>query len=167
LSRVACNTVKGRGYDADQGSVWKDVNEYLTKSQVRSATSAYADGYRVRAREVEKSLDGLGSEPGQVGIAAVVGERVLGLDLFGSAKLYERAWRKVVRGVLAETHEPSDRSPDPAKLVASVLASLGGLKAIVRKVPGCGETIHGTAGLVAMGAIAAKGTVYHTYVAQL
>jgi hypothetical protein len=166
LRRVATSVGTHRGYDADQRAVWNDVDTYLTRTQVGSATAAFADGYRSREAEVEAQLVRLQPAAGQVGVAAVRGETLVALDVFGSSTLYERGWKKLIRGALAEVYEERVESrTSAADVVARTILRVLETTATRAHAPGCGETVHGAAAGVVFGAVTHGGCVYHAVVA--
>ena len=111
LRRVYASLARGRGHDADQAAVWRDIDDYLRKTGTRSGTSAFDDGYHQRRLRIEHTMSSFAIEGGQVGIAVVHDETLVGLDLFGSPSLFERGWTKVARGFLAEVYEGFGQSP--------------------------------------------------------
>lgn len=165
LSRVTTSLSAGQGYDAVQGAVWRDVDRYLERSHVTSVTGAYSDGYRTRAATVEALLGTLAPAPGQVGIAAVYDGRLVALDVFASAALFGRCWRKVARGILAETYAPTGTGSDARAVVEAALFDLAKASATRTPAPGCGETLHGVTESGVFGAVAYEGRIYHAVVA--
>ncbi len=166
LKRVATSVVAKRGYDADQSAVWRDVDGYLERTQVGSVTSAFADGYRSRSVDVESQLAEVTPVAGQIGLAAVRGDKLVALDVLGSPDLYTRGWKKVARGMLAEVYDKAAPPvSDPAGVVAQALAAVAGATVTRTSAPGCGETLHGEAPGAVFGAVAYEGQVYHAVVA--
>ncbi len=166
LKRVTTSVSSGRGYDADQSEVWRDVDSYLSRSQVASATSSYADGYARRRSEIDGRLAALAPQHGQIGVAAFRGEQLLGCDLFGSPALYARGHGKVLRGLLADVADvatgPTSR---PLERLAEALGALAGADVARATGPGGGETLHGVAGGLSVGAVVLRGRVYHAAIA--
>lgn len=166
LKRVARSVRARHGYDADQGAVWTDIDGYLARTHTGSRTSAFADGYRSRAAIIEGHLETVAPEADQVGLAAVRGEALVEIDVFGSPELYARGWKKVARGMLAEVYEFAARPADDALgVVTRAVAAVAGAAATRTPAPGCGETLHGTAPGAVFGAVAHQGRVYHAVVA--
>ncbi|MBI2894154.1 MAG: hypothetical protein HYY06_11435 [Deltaproteobacteria bacterium] len=161
LRRVAQSVTTSGLYLADQRRVWREVDEYLDRSRVRSATSAYTDGVRARLACVEELLSAIVPAPDQVGVAAVRGGRLLGLDVLGSARLYRRAWKKVLRGIVAEVHRDEPIACDVVGVVDGALAALQGVPVTRRREPGCAETLHGTSNGLAIGAVVHDGQAFH------
>lgn len=166
LKRVTLSIGSNRGYNADQQAVWKDVDGYLDRTRTISTTSAFADAYRSRAVDVESQLAQVAPTASQVGLAAVRGDVLVAIDVFGSPDLYARGWKKLARGMLAEVYESSAAaSGDATGVVARALAAVAGASATRTAAPGCGETLHGTAQGAVFGAVAHGGRVYHAVVA--
>jgi hypothetical protein len=164
LMRVSGSVKGGGGYDADQGKVWKDVDSYLTRTCVGSPTASLADGMDAQAFDVERRLATLALEPDQVGVAAVRGDRLLGMDLFGSAGLFKRAWPKIARGILSEVFGEPVASSGATAVVTHALTVAAHLPHDRRPAPGCGETLHASAGGLALGAIVLGADLYHAFV---
>jgi hypothetical protein len=163
LRRVHASLRGGRSHDADQHAVWEDVDEYLRKTGTQSDTAAFEDGYQRRRTTVEPTLSAFSPEDGQVGVALVYGETFLCLDLFGSQSLYERGWRKVVRGFLVDVYEerPAASEATALRIVASALRAVAGCTSMRSPAPGLGETVHGTAQGVTFSGIAHEGVLFH------
>jgi hypothetical protein len=168
LGRVV-RAARTRGtYDADQEAVWQDVDAYLERTEVRSDTSAFADGFTSRSDQVERILAGIEPMPGQVGIAAVHCGKLVALDVFGSARLYTRAWKKVVRGTLGEVYpkaKPSKARPE--MVVRRALNAAMGASFHRQAAPGGGESLHGEHQGFVAGAISKRGVAYHLVLAGL
>jgi hypothetical protein len=167
LKRVTTSLRTSQTFDADQNAVWRDVDSYLERTGVRSHTSAFDDAYQTRSSHVETTLEGLAPVPGQVGIAAVRGNELIGLDLFGSAALYSRAWRKVARGLLAEVFADPTDTTNAKMVVDRALEALARAPASATTPPGCGTTHHGEAGGTTFTALEHEQALYHLTAASI
>ena len=104
---VAMSMLESGSRDGDQGGVWCEVDEMLSRASVHSATAAAADIKRARRRErsrvatIEK-LVARGPLPGQCGIVVVHGRWVTGMDLFGASHLLGAHWGALIRSHLLE-----------------------------------------------------------------
>jgi hypothetical protein len=165
LRRVTASAMSSAGYDSDQGAVWRDVDSYLETTRSYSATRAYSDGYSSRSVGIERQLRDVPVIARQVGVAAVAGSVLVGCDLFGSASLYQRAWKKVLRGVLAEVYQTAKAQADPVSVVERALRDASAIAFARQSAPGTGETLHGESERVVVGAVVDGGTVYHAVVA--
>jgi ARG/rhodanese/phosphatase superfamily protein len=164
VRRVTDSVVTRMDYDADQGSVWSDVERHLEHTGVHSATSAYADAAAAQAQRIERALARLAPAPGQRGVAMVRAGVLQTLDLFAGPQLFARAWPALARGLLAETAAPWSGWHDPVAVVRAALAAVAGAGRVRRDAPGGGQTLHGSAGGHAFGAVAAGGDGYHCVV---
>lgn len=169
LSRVTQSILCGDGYDAGQGAVWADVDEYLDKSRIMSRTSAFHDGVASRKHDTQQKLAVMEPIHGQVGLALVRNDRVALMDVFGSQALYERAHAKVAAGMLADAADADHETADAARVVAATLAQLSAVPLREHPAPGSGVTLHGVAtgptGRLSVGAITHDGRIYHLVVA--
>jgi len=165
VSRVTQSVIAGQGYDAGQGAVWRDVDEYLDRSRVVSRTSALEDALVTRRGGNEQSLGMLRPLPGQVGVAMVREGALLLLDAFGSADLYARAHRKVLRGMLADTRTDGEAAPGAIETVQKTLEELTRIEAHRAAAPGCGETLRAKSESFSASALVHDDAVYHLVVA--
>ncbi len=153
-------------YRTNQGEVWADVSDFLESTQTMSATDAFEEGTRVRAREKRASLERLKPLPRQVGLALVRGEKLVSLDLFGSPELYARAWKKVGQGLVIDEETAGAATSDPRDTVTRTLQRLvDGTGKRLRPSEGCGETLHGGTPDVNVGAALDGGALYHALIA--
>ena len=87
----------------NQMEVWDRVAEANRKMGVRSETEAYQDAFRdeevaKRVSDVEHELKGLPlRERGTLGVIVALGDRIIGVDIFASAELFQAMWPKIVR----------------------------------------------------------------------
>jgi len=163
LHRVTTSVTTGRGYDADQGAVWRDVDAYLTKTKVTSRTSAFADGYRTKSSVVEQELEHVRPLANQIGLAVVHNGKFLCMDVFQAPALYARAWRKVVRGILGDELDAGAVSEDAKEIVSRTLTAIASAPSKRTRAPGCGEALHGSAGRVSFAAAIFGGKVIHAF----
>jgi hypothetical protein len=165
LSRVTMSALRGEGYDAHQASVWADVDTYLEQSRVVSRTSAMNDAIADKQAHTKTKLLQLAPRDGQVGVALVRDGRVVLMDLFGSARLYARAHRKVLGGMLADAGGAREPTTSARAIVARTLGDVAALSLVAQRAPGCGYTLHGESSTLALGAVAHDGRVYHAVIA--
>jgi hypothetical protein len=161
LERTSITAMTTGRYDSDQSAVWSDVDDYLSRTQVRSMTSAFSDAAEQRVAAIESQIPE--PLPGQTGVAVVHGEKLVSADILGSPELFRRSWKKLARGILAEVYSEATPPSDAATTVRTAISQLGSIPVARHTPPGCGETLHGHAGL-AIGAIVQEGKVYHLLV---
>jgi hypothetical protein len=168
LRRLQVSLARGRGHDGDQGAVWRDVDEYLTRIGASSESAAFDDGFRDRRGYAESMLMAFEPGLGQVGMAAVCGASIVGLDLFGSPSLYARGWRKIGRGLMAEWYDQSEAptEADALGLVRAALQAMATCKPARASAPGIGQTVHASVEDVTFSGVIYGEVLYHVAVAQ-
>ncbi len=127
-SRVTSSLLNHRGFDADQGALWRDVDTYLTDRNVRSRSDALSDAFDADREEIDRLRRQLlhdGPLPNQVGVAFALRGKLLGLEIFGSNELYAQAHERLLHACLTEAlgveSGPSEHLADPIDLVMAVL----------------------------------------------
>jgi hypothetical protein len=165
LKRVSASLTLRGSYDADQQGVWSDVREYMAATGTHSLTSSYEDARQKQAKEAETVVSALEPSPGQVGLAVVRNGRVVVLDVFGSSRLFARAFKKCLRGALSDvslaTEAPAAASTSASKLVGEMLATLAKSPSTRTASPADGDTWSGQSDSAAYTAAVWKGAVYH------
>jgi hypothetical protein len=164
LKRVSESITMSGSYDANQQSVWSDVQAYMNATGTHSATSSYEEARQERAQEAERELAKLAPVPGQTGLAVVRDGRVVVLDVFGSPQLFARAFKKCVRGALSDVSleapkaKPAKKAEDVVEAALETLAKTSPTRA---PSPADGDTFSGQADSVAFTAAVYNGAVYH------
>ena len=161
LARTSDSVTRVGRYDSNQQAVWSDVERYLDRTEIRSATSAFSDAAERRVAVIESQIPE--PTPGQTGVAVVQGDKLISMDILGSPELFRRSWKKIARGILAEVYDKSPPASDAVSTVRTAISQLGSIPVARNAPPGCGETLHGKASL-AVGAIVRDGKVYHVLV---
>lgn len=166
LKRVTESITLRGTYDANQHGVWSDVREYMEATGAHSMTASFEDARQTQAAEVEAALAKLEPLPGQTGLAVVRDGRVVMLDVFGSPRLFARAFKKCLRGALSEVSSRTDTassagSDSPRELVLLALETLAHTDATRAASPADGDTWSGHAASVSYTAAVYNGAVYH------
>ena len=162
LHRVADAALRGTGYDANQRRVWDE------RTATISTTSACLDAYRQHRARTEARLRMLSPVAGQTGIAVYHGRRLVSLDLFGSATLFQRAWAKIGRGIAADSYTDVphyDAAASNCRSALSVLATATNRR--TQCLDGCGPTLHGLVGNWAFSVALYEGQMFHAIVARI
>ena len=110
-SRVATQLDEKRGYDADQGAVWDDVERYNRRKGVRSRTSALTDALDRDEGRIEEFVKAIRPREGQIGLVAYVGWRLVGADLFANPANYRVAHDRLVRSYAFDAVECEENGP--------------------------------------------------------
>jgi len=79
-----------------QAAVWRSIDAKMAAFRVESETAALHDVYRAKETLLGAVRDAFRPLPGQVGAAFAVGDRLVGLDLYDSARTLGRLLPKLV-----------------------------------------------------------------------
>lgn len=102
-SRVTRSLRDSGRADADQQQVWRDVERYSTARGVASPTHALADVFDADARRKDAYRQELPPpKPGQTGVAAWVGGKLVSVDLLGNAEAFAECHERLLHGAIAE-----------------------------------------------------------------
>jgi hypothetical protein len=85
-----------------QGHVWSEIARYSTTMGTPTPTGALDEVFEQKSADLETWAKAFPLEKGQVGLIAFVGERPLGLDFIGSARLYARLHERVVSAYIMD-----------------------------------------------------------------
>ena len=139
LHAVARNVATDARVAGDQGEVWNTVEEYVADFEAPAPTRALADAHRA-ARTATADVSGTTPLPGQRGVVAAAGGRVLGFDLFDRPEVLEERWLAIVAGYAMDARATGERVRR-----RHVRSFLGGVaRCPVTEAPGVGlgRTLH-------------------------
>ena len=91
-----------RGYRSDQGEVWEHIATMHEKQSTISSTGAMRDMYEQKAVEFASYDSAFPCNEGQIGFAAFVGGRLVGLDIVAWAPAWRQLHSKMVRSYAVE-----------------------------------------------------------------
>ena len=78
----------GMLFRSDQGEVWDDIEKLQARSGTSSATGAMRDAFAAHERTLEECVASIPLLDGQVGMVALFGDKVVGLDLVSRPEVY-------------------------------------------------------------------------------
>jgi hypothetical protein len=140
-SKVSASLKAGGGYRSDQHAVWDEVSTRMRTSGVVSGSSEMYALYSApeRAGKLEEMLATLQWPEGAVGFVAVLGQEVLGAELFADAALAQAYWGKLARSYALEALDRGAAAPDrPASGEAQLLADALAAEITIHPSPGLG-----------------------------
>ena len=97
-----------QGSGGDQHKVWAAVSRITLANNAGSSTQAYAGLEQNNADKSKRDAclrffqDKLTDRPNVVGVVAVCGEEVIGVDIFGHPDLFQRQYNALLHGYVAE-----------------------------------------------------------------
>ena len=86
-----------RQYRADQGAIWRDVDEMSLRAQVQSPTRAMRHVFESRAQDLDELLKPFTILPHQKGLLVFLSGEVVGLDILSLDSAYETLHPKLLR----------------------------------------------------------------------
>jgi hypothetical protein len=95
-----------------QRAIWNEINRKLTATKTMSTTSSMHDIYHNLDEEIARYVEGFSSiNHDTVGFIGVAGNRILGCDIFCSAKIYHKFEPKLIRGYILDAIEYRKKDP--------------------------------------------------------
>jgi hypothetical protein len=165
--QVSAAARAGAGRRADQSAVWADVERKRAQLGAKtSPTDAMRDAYDDRRADLERLRAAFPAPaPGQSGVLAVAGGRVLALDLFDRPETLASVWDRLVRGYAVDAltlAEPRDREADvPAARAFLTDAAATGNDATCHEGVGLGIDVLITSPATVTSALTWQGAVVH------
>lgn len=101
-SSVTESLESGIGFKSNQGLVWKSVRDTLKSLNVKSMTLSMHDAFDVLEDDIERYVEELEIPERSVGFIAFSGKEFVGMDVFGSSKLFEKLGGKLVSSYALE-----------------------------------------------------------------
>ena len=101
---VTASLTSGGGHRSDQGAVWGEVSARMTSTNSYSPSSAMDTLYKSpeRASKLAETMAELKRPEGALGFVALVGDAVLGAELFSDEALADAYWEKLARSYAVE-----------------------------------------------------------------
>lgn len=155
---------RGRVGDADQRTIWAEIQAKSVRMGVRSVTGDYTALHESHDALLAELVAGFEPLPRQVGGLFTLDNRILGLDLFDCPRTLTRVLPRLLRGYAIEALDPlwlgrDEHSPSPE----AFFEELRGAQPTQHPAPGLGDVAHiETAGLAANALIHA-GRVLHLF----
>jgi hypothetical protein len=88
-----------------QGEVWDEIRTFGNKLGGTSATGALDSIFLGRREEMKSWKKAFPLLPGQIGLLAVIGKAILGMDALGSPSLYGKVHDRILTGYLLDAME--------------------------------------------------------------
>lgn len=114
--RLHKNLEANERYDAEQGQVWNDIQNFHRKSGTTSATGAMKDAYIQRETDMSEYLKAFLLEEGQKGIVVFLNGKVLGADYISRHSAYKHLHEKLVKSHIIEAISEKGKEADPADM---------------------------------------------------
>lgn len=116
-----------RGFYADQGALWEEIDRKQARMGISSSTDALHEVYENYEEKLENFISGLEPVPGQSGVAVFINNRFACLDLFDRPETLRKLWSKLLKSYAMEAIEAREEKKSPRK--ADLQKVLGAIKA--------------------------------------
>jgi len=137
------NTLRQSGsFAGNQGAVWDEVRRLHDELGTRSSTGAMSDAFRIRGSDIDDLTHAFEPVKGQVGLAAVVNGRLLGLDYLSQESVFKQVFPKLIKSYTIESMRT--RGGSPSRHDRDVLAQYDRLVETAIKAS---ESVHESVGL--------------------
>jgi len=162
LEQVSCAMRTSGTREADQGYVWRDIDEKSRRMKAGSATHAAAAMYERSRSKLDAFLEELEAVPRQAGAVFTINGIVAGLDVFDSPATWRKSMRKLVQSfgldALDNAGAPAaDAKPQPEVFLSALKqASRDRFPAI-----GVGEDVRIAGDSIVGGGLVVDGKVVH------
>ena len=160
VESVARSVRAGAGEHADQGRVWADVDRYTAAVSASSPTRALEDAHRAHATR-DATFSGTAPLAGQRGVVAVVGRRIVALDLFDRQATLASYWGSLVAGYALDAVALADTGRCDVAGVERWLERVWAARQTRVAGRGLGTTLHALDDHVAATGIEWDGRVVH------
>lgn len=110
-SSVTRSVREGEGHRSDQSEVWSEVADLQSKHGVESCTMAMSDTFSACEDAVTDYREKLPYVQGATGLAILVGDRMVSIDLFDKPSTCEKVWNRLISGSILEAMaaQPTDK----------------------------------------------------------
>jgi len=118
LGTYALRATAQKGAEASQWEIWDQVEQVNEKMGVSSGTGAFQDALRDRktnslvsdaARTIHEEVE---LSDRTVGVVVCMGERIVGIDIFGSGSLFRLLWPKILRSAALSAHAEDESAKE-------------------------------------------------------
>jgi hypothetical protein len=126
-------------FASDQHAVWKEIERKQAAMGSRSDTSAMHEIYVNYEEEMQKYMEGLKPQEGQIGVMVFTNGSFNCLDILGHPASLEKVWNKLLRSYAMEAVEARKGKPGKTEITPTeVLNNIARSKAEFYKSPGDG-----------------------------
>lgn len=148
---------------SDQRQVWEHISMRMADLGAFSPTSAMSDIYGQRAHALEEMKSGLRVEEDQVGAVFLVGNTLMGYELFDHPATMARLFGKLVNSYgLDALAMPSDSVPvNPVEAASALLSDAASAQAEAFEALGAGVDVRLTGDHLTGGALVVEERVVH------
>ncbi|MEI7813037.1 MAG: DUF6569 family protein [Ignavibacteria bacterium] len=111
-----------KGYYADQGKVWSNVESYSDRHHSKSGTSCLSDVFDTKEKDFEVFLSQYKVSEGANALAIFIDKKLMNTEVFGRTDIYDEYFPKLLKGAALEAFELKSDSNDLKEAEASYKA---------------------------------------------
>jgi hypothetical protein len=164
-ARDVTDSLRRRGRaETDQGAIWRDVAEGLSKLGVHSSTGAMSAAYEANHASLGEYIEAFAPEPRQAGAVYALEGDVLGLEVFDSPAAFFAAAAQLTQSYAWELLHTSPAEAQPDRTAAAQLIDdVARIAVTTHRATGDGTDIRFDDGNVTGGALALGDRVIHLF----
>lgn len=131
-----------RGFQADQGAIWEEIDRKQACMGTSSDTDALHAVYENYREELENFIENLQPTTGQSGIAIFINNRFVCLDIFECPETLRKLWAKLLKSYALEAFEARKEKKSTAKAdLQAVLNAVAKSECSTRRSVGLGNDL--------------------------
>jgi len=112
-SRTVSENLRARSeFDAGQGEVWKNVEDYQVAFSVNSPTGSLSDVYEKEKDNFETFIKNFTISDDANGLALFSDRQLLNIDVFNSTDIYQEYFPKILRSTAMEISQLKEKEND-------------------------------------------------------
>jgi hypothetical protein len=116
---------RDQSFAADQAAIWDEIDTCHLNLKTEAPTGALRDSYHSRADELNKMIEGLKHQPGQLGVMVYIKNRFACLDLFDQSETLAKLWSRLLKSYAIEALSARQRArkephPTPASVIGVI-----------------------------------------------
>ena len=125
-SSVSRSSKETGTHRSDQAGVWQEVAKKQAAFGTASATGAMADTYESQADKMTEYREQLKYPEGAAGVAVALGSKVVSVDLFDKPATCQKAWDRLLSGLVLDALEAKGEGQAEPKAVEQLLQESAG-----------------------------------------
>ena len=164
-SSVSTSVKSAMGFLSDQLKIWKEVDEYLEKTESSSLTSEMSASYIAVDKEVAFFKKAFKPVSDQIGAIIAIDGKFIGLDAFDCSETFKKLHEKLLTSYAMEAvtskREKTSKSPNAIFEPAQIVDELSKARFLIHDSPGTGKDIRIEGEKVEGHALVVDGQVLH------
>lgn len=144
-SSVSKSVKSAKGFMSDQPKIWKEVDEYLEKTNSTSPTGEMAASYRAMDKELAFFEKAFNPVSGQIGAIIAIDGKFIGLDAFNCNETFKKLHDKLLRSYTMEAvtsrREKQTKGKNAILKPGQIMDEVRNARFLIHDSPGTGKDI--------------------------